>query len=285
VSDPSAATAGLDTGSIADAVLAARAAVRTLEATPSARDASFDLDRAYAVAEAVRAKRAAAGERVVGWKIGFTNCTIWDRYGVHAPIWGPVWDTTLETLPAGTTEATVSLGRFVAPRLEPEIVFGLRAAPRAGMDDAALAACIDWVAHGFEIVDTHCAGWRFAAADTVADFALHGRLVVGPRVPVAAFGTGGAGLREALGSLTLELHDADRLVETGRGSNVLGGPLAALVSWVAALAASPSGWTVEPGHVVTTGTLTDAAPLAPGQTWRTVPDDARLAGLVLRTTD
>src|SRR5213076_1717815 len=31
----------------------------------------------------------------MGYKIGFTNRTIWQRYGVYAPIWGTVWDTTL----------------------------------------------------------------------------------------------------------------------------------------------------------------------------------------------
>jgi 2-oxo-3-hexenedioate decarboxylase len=275
-------TAGLDTGSLASELLAAREAAQPLAARPSERDPSFDLDRAFAVAEAIRTERLARGETVRGWKIGFTNRTIWDRYGVHAPIWGPVWSTTLDVLSPGVVETTLSLAPYAEPRLEPEIVFGLRATPRPGMDAEALASCIDWVAHGFEIVHTHCAGWRFTAADTVADFALHGRLIVGPRVPVAAFGTD---LGSALESLSLDLHDTDRLVETGRGSNVLGGPLAALAAWVAAMAQRTPGWTIEPGHVVTTGTLTDAQPLSPGQIWRTVADDRRLAGLVLRTAD
>ena len=75
----------------------------------------------------------------------------------------------------------MSLAPFVQPRLEPEIMFGFARAPRAGMSEAELAGCIEWVAHGFEIVHTHFDGWRFRHADTVADFALHGRLFVGPR--------------------------------------------------------------------------------------------------------
>ena len=30
------------------------------------------------------------GETPLGYKIGFTNRGIWDRYGVHEPIWAPV---------------------------------------------------------------------------------------------------------------------------------------------------------------------------------------------------
>ena len=74
--------------------------------------------------------------------------------------------------------------RTVQPRLEPEIVRFRARTPRAGMSLIELQGCLDWVAHGFEIVHTHFDGWRFTAPDTVADFALHGRLRVGPRVPV-----------------------------------------------------------------------------------------------------
>ena len=55
---------------------------------------AFDLAEAFAIADAHRRLRIARGERPLGYKIGFTNRGIWDRYGVHAPIWGPVWDST-----------------------------------------------------------------------------------------------------------------------------------------------------------------------------------------------
>ena len=67
----------------------------------SDRDAAFDLEQAYRVTEAVRALREARGERVVGRKIGFTNTTIWAEYGVYAPIWGYVYDTTSHVLADG----------------------------------------------------------------------------------------------------------------------------------------------------------------------------------------
>ncbi|WP_119287928.1 2-keto-4-pentenoate hydratase [Azohydromonas sediminis] len=263
-----------DVAALADAVLAARESARPMP-LPSARQPGLTLHDAYAVAEALRRHRIARGERVVGWKIGFTNRTIWDRYGVHAPIWGPVWDTTLTLLDG--TAATLPLAGLVQPRLEPEIVFGFARSPEPGMDEAALVGCLEWVAHGVEVVHTHCEGWRFTAADTVADGALHGRLLVGPRVPAAAWPR----LAADLAATTMTLACDGRVVDRGVGANVLGGPLAALALWLAAMVRDTPDWRVEPGHVVTTGTLTDAWPLAPGQRWTTQPGDARLPGLDL----
>jgi 2-oxo-3-hexenedioate decarboxylase len=260
---------------LAATFLAARDAATRLP-LPTALLPGFGLADAYAVADAARSLRIARGERPRGYKIGFTNRSIWPKYGVHAPIWGPVWDSTLTLLDG--VSATLSLRGLVQPRLEPEIVFGFVRAPSAGMDDAALIECLGWVAHGFEIVHTHFDDWRFAAPDTVADFALHGRLLVGPRVPVADF----QNLAADLAGLNLQLFQGDTKIDEGAGSAVLDGPLNALRLWIDAMAAQVQPWPIEAGDVVTTGTLTDAWPLAAGQQWQTRLSDARLPGLSLR---
>src|SRR5580700_8695216 len=123
----------------------------------------FGLRDAYNVTAAVRAEREARGERPIGRKIGFTNRTIWAEYGVYAPNWGFMFDTTVHDL---APQHTLALAPFVEPRIEPEIVFRLADAPSPGMDEAALFGCIDWVAQGFEIVQSVFPGWKFAPADT-----------------------------------------------------------------------------------------------------------------------
>jgi 2-oxo-3-hexenedioate decarboxylase len=248
-------------------------------ALPSARPGGLTTAEAYAVADRLRALRIARGERPVGWKIGFTNRGIWERYGVYQPMWAPVWDTTTQLL--DSAETTLSLRGLSQPRLEPEVAFGFRAAPRAGMALAELHDCVEWVAHSFEVVHTHFEGWRFAAADTAADFALHGRLRVGPRVPVR----GWAALGQDLSALEVELACDGRVVDRGRGEIVLDGPLQALKSMVDFMAATTPHWRIEPGEVVSTGTITDAWPLAPGQRWETRLSDPRLSPLVLHTID
>jgi 2-oxo-3-hexenedioate decarboxylase len=262
----------------AAALLAARDAARQVP-TITGADPSFTVDDAYRVADEIRRLRIARGEVPLGYKIGFTNRGIWARYGVFGPIWGPVWSTTVERVDSG--ETSVSLAQFCAPRLEPEIMFGFARAPHPGQGLAALVDCIEWVAHGYEIVDTHFADWHFAAADTVADLALHGRLFVGPRVPIARFDASRAA--DDLASLCVTLSCDGRDVEEGRADIVLDGPLHALGLWVDAMAARPERWPVAAGDIVTTGTITDAAPLHPGESWQTRLSDRRFAGMTLRT--
>jgi 2-keto-4-pentenoate hydratase len=130
----------------------------------------FGLEEAYRITAAVRAEREARGERPIGRKIGFTNRTIWAEYGVYAPIWGYVYDRTVRDLTSDALK--VSLLGLAEPRIEPEIVFGLAAPPAPGMDEQALIRCIDWIAHGFEIVQSIYPNWSFRAADTVAAYGL-----------------------------------------------------------------------------------------------------------------
>ena len=247
----------------------------TLLPLPSDADPGFDLAQAFEVADRMRAARIARGQVPAGYKIGFTNRRIWPLYGVYAPIWATVWQHTLHLLDGDAVR--VDLNGLSQPRLEPEVVFGLKAAPRAGMDNAALAGCIEWVAHGFEIVQTHFAAWRFRRGDCFADDALHGRLYVGPRVPIGHF----ADLAAELRALQVELLRDSEVVDRGEGSIVLDGPVDALRQWVEAMHAQPRHWPICPGDVVTTGTITDAWPMAPGMRFETRLSDERLCPLKL----
>lgn len=266
----------MNSAALAAELLAAYDAARCI-VPPASRAEGLTMPQAFEVGREIHRLRLQRGERQLGWKIGFTNRSIWPRYGVYAPIWGPVWDSTTAQLDG--TQAELSLAGLSQPRLEPEVVFGFASAPRAGLSLEELQGCLAWVAHGFEVVHTHCDGWRFAASDCMADFALHGRLRVGPRVPVAGWPT----LAQDLAALRVELHGDGVLKDQGQGSIVLDGPLHALKTWIDAMAEHTPWWQVQPGDVVTTGTLTDAWPLVPGQRWHTVLSDPRLPGLQLTT--
>ena len=242
---------------------------------PSQREREFDLDLAYRIAAEIRLIREARGERVIGRKIGFTNRTIWPEYGVYAPIWGYVYDTTVHPLPARTA---FDLNSVVEPRIEPEIVFGLSRAPQPDMDERALLPCIEWVAHGFEIVQSVFPGWRFAASDTVAAFGLHGALLIGPRHTIAPTETGEWFDALSTFQITLKRNGAD--VEHGSGANVLDGPLSALRHLVDLLENDSSNPNLSAGDIVSTGTLTRALPIAPGERWST-----KLSGIQLSEID
>jgi len=260
---------------LASEMKAAQDSVRQI-APFTARRPDFDLAAAYKVADLVHCERLAAGARPVGRKIGFTNPDMWATYGVREPIWSFIYDTTVVRL--HDTQAVCHLGRFAEPKIEPEIIFGFRAAPRPGAGLAEILDAVDWVAHGFEIVQSHFPGWKFQAPDTVADGSLHGTLLVGPPQPVREFG---ADLIAALESFTLTLSCSDRRVETGRGSNVLGSPLAAIAHLLTVLDRQPDSAPLQTGEIVTTGTITTARPVQAGETWSTEVRGIALPGLTV----
>jgi 2-oxo-3-hexenedioate decarboxylase len=127
------------------------------------------------VTAAIRQMREARGEIPMGRKIGFTNRTLWAEYSVGKRIWGYVYDQTVHNL--ADLGNTFSLAGLAEPRIEPEIVFKLALTPDPDMDETTLFSCIDWVGHGFEIVQSIFPGCKFSAPDTVAAFGLHGALL------------------------------------------------------------------------------------------------------------
>lgn len=267
----------LDIGAIAAEILAALEN-RTQLAPFSGRAPGFDLDTAYRVTAELRRLRIARGERVVGRKLGFTNRNIWPEYGVYAPIWGDMFDTTVrDVAPEG---ASFDLSAVIEPKIEPEIAFGLARAPEPGMDEAALIGCIGWVAHGLEIVQSLFPGWVFEAPDTVAAFAMHGAYLLGPRQQVAP---GEAAVwQAALADFSIALERDGEPADRGHARDVLNGPLSALRHLVALLADDPGNPPLAPGEIVTTGTVTRALPIAPGEHWQTRVEGLPMPGLSLR---
>jgi 2-oxo-3-hexenedioate decarboxylase len=242
----------------------------------SARRA-LDLDGAYRVAAAVRQMREARGEKVVGRKIGFTNRTIWPQYGVYAPIWGYLYDTTVHDL--ADLRGAFSLAAFAEPLIEPEVVFGLAAAPDVRMDERELLSCIGWVAHGFEIVHSIFPGWKFTAPDTAAAFGMHGALLIGERHSLADD-------REewlrALPNFDIVLRRDGEIVDRGHAGNVLDGPLSALRHVVGLLARDTTNPALRAGEIVTTGTLTQAMPIRAEERWVTTLSGIPLTGIDIR---
>jgi 2-oxo-3-hexenedioate decarboxylase len=69
------------------------------------------------------------------------------------------------------------------------------------------------------------------------------------------------------------------VVDRGVGENALGSPLLALAYLVEVLAKQPASPPLAAGEIVSTGTLTDAHPVAPGETWTTQIRGLPLNGL------
>jgi 2-keto-4-pentenoate hydratase len=247
---------------------------------PAGEANAGDLAAAYQRALAVRQLRIARGEQPRGYKVGFTNRGIWPLYGVDAPIWGTVWDTTLAFCDG---HGELTLANTCQPRIEPEVAFGLRAEPAADCDLASLFEALEWMAPAFEIVQSHRPDWKFQVQDTAADSGLHARLLVGRKLPVREVAHDAVTLERKLAAAAVVLTHAGDAIDQGRGANVLDGPLHALLHFVRELRACPGAPALQAGDVITTGTWTNAWPVAPGQTW-TARFDAPLPPLEVRFT-
>lgn len=231
----------------------------------TAGDAGFDLDAAYQVAAELMRVRRSRGSRPIGRKIGFTNRSIWALYGVDAPMWAHVYDDTVSWASRGKAE--VSLAGTVSPRMEPEILFKLRAPIPVGCNDAAqLLRAAEWYAHSVEIVHSHF-DWKFKLADATADWACHARLIIGEPQQIRAQDI--APLARALPAIKAVLLKGGLRQIEGAGANVLGSPAYALGFLADLLARQPFMQPLAAGEVISTGTITNALPVKPGETWST----------------
>ena len=234
----------------------------------------FSNTEAYTVAQLIHEMRIKEGAVPVGRKIGFTNPEMWSIYGVCEPIWSYLYDTTVVHLTG--SEFRCRIGQFAEPKIEPEIVVHFGASPPASTDAAEVLASIDWIAHGIEIVQSHFPGWKFQAADTIADWGLHAMLIVGEPLGVGQLGTHMAADIE---KCTIALACDGDVREQGRGSNALGSPLKAVGHLISVISKQPQASPLQSGEIVTTGTLTAALSIRPGQTWNTVFKGIALSGI------
>ncbi len=268
-------TEALDLKAIARDVVASLASHRQVP-TFSSRPGGLALADAYRITPLLRAAFEARGETITGRKIGFTNREMWKVYGVEAPIWGYATDHTTHELAHAQVQRVKD---FAEPRIEPEIMLGLKAAPLPGMNEAALLDCIEWVSLGYEIVQSIFPDWKFAAPDTVAANGLHGALLVGTRHAIAPRK---AEWQHELATFEVELYCNGKLSQRGGGALVLDSPLRALRHLVELLAKDPQNPPLRAGETISTGTLTLAMPVSAGESWTTKVTSIPLEEISLR---
>ena len=244
----------MDKTIIADEI--SKAISQTQQIVPfSKRGIFLSLQDAYDVAGLVKESLGLPPE--IGKKIGFTNRNIWDVYNVNEPIWGPITSKSVSF--TETSFQKIDLSQFCEPRIEPEVVICLREKPRHSDED--LNICIDWIAPGFEIVDSIYPNWSFALPDTIASGGLHGCLVIGKKLFI------NFDVERDLADLKVRLFKDASFEEEGTGANVLDGPVSAVRYLHKSLAGIKNQVLLSSGNIITTGTMTDAKPVFPGEKW------------------
>jgi 2-keto-4-pentenoate hydratase len=207
---------------------------------------------AYRIQEEIVRRRLAAGETVVGWKIGLTSKAMQDQLGVDQPDYGPILSGYMVA-----EGSAIPIADLIQPRIEAEIAFVLKDSlrgPGVTPDDVLRATAA--VAPAIEIIDSRIEGWKITLPDTIADLASSARVALGRSIPV-----GDIDLR----LVGVVVERAGAVVGTGAGAAALGDPAAA-VAW-AANTLGPLGVTLESGHVIMPGALHASVPANRGDTF------------------
>ncbi len=265
---------------LASELTATYAERRTLATPPSARD-GLDLPTAYAVeGELVRMRRS-DGHQTVGIKVGYANKAIWRVLKLDTVGWAHMYDDTVRYADASRPNgATLSVAHMISPKIEPEIVFKMKATLDAGITEAAAALeAVEWLALGFEIIDCPYADWKFQPADFVAAYGLHAALIVGEPRPITS--TNISELAEQLPKFKVRLLKDGQLVGEGSGRNSLRSPALCLAELASAMAAQAGAEPLAAGDLVSSGTLTDSTSIQPGATWTASVEGLDLPDLTL----
>jgi len=205
---------------------------------------------------------------------------MWRALKLETLVWAHMYDHTV--IQAGKS-ASLSLGAMVAPKIEPEIVFKLRAPVDTGNSDAAaVLASVEWLALGFEVVDSVFADWKFHPTDFVAAYGLHAAEIIGEPRPVTAGDI--PTLVEQLAQFKVRLSRDGEVVAEGSGRNSLRSPALCLGELAAAIAGRTPQEPLGAGELVSSGSLTEAPLIAPGQTWTATLEGIDLSEVTLTTT-
>lgn len=233
----------------------------------------FDLDAAYAVENTLKRWREEAGYKSAGRKVGYANKAMWRMLKLDTLVWGHMYDDTVHHAEDSSAKLHIEHPRSL--KIEPEIMFGMKAPITSPISNAAAAlAAVDWIALGFEIIDCPYPDWKFQPSDFVASFGLHAGLVVGERVPVQTDRI--PSLVDELARFKLRMMKSGELVEEGSAKNCLRSPALCLAELGSAILRRFPDEPLTTGEVVSSGTLTAGHLTKAGERWT-----AELNGLAL----
>ena len=237
---------------------------------------TLSVQDAYGIAQEIEYLRADRKEYTVGLKVGFTNRNIWKEYNATSPIVGTMYNTTVKEI-----SKTFSIDGLSEPKIEPEIILKLKKAPDADMSNEELIDCVSHVSHGFEIVHSIFKNWQFTSADTIAAFGLHGALLHGPFVEILKIDK--SIWLEELSGFNITLSCNGKAVDKGHASNILDvGPLEALRHILLDNKNLGRQVILNPGDLVTTGTLTGAFGIKGDEVWSTELFGVKLSSIEVK---
>jgi 2-keto-4-pentenoate hydratase len=217
-----------------------------------------DIEDAYRIGEYVTELKEAAGIRVKGHKVGLTSKAMRELTGATEPDYGTIFDRWF--VPEGSVVAKSRMNR---PAVEIELAFVLRTELGGpGVNAADVIRATDFVLPAIEIVDSRY-NKRGTLVDSIADAAACGLIVLGGNPARLE----DIDVRRIGASLSVN----GEIEQSGVARAVLGNPINA-VAWLANKL-SEFGVTMQPGHVILSGSFIRAIPFHEGDTLAAIFDE------------
>ncbi len=220
----------------------------------TSRHPEISIADAYRIQQRMIGHRLAAGETIVGRKIGVTSKVVQQMLDVAQPDFGCL----LSGMISNQVEP-IAFDSLIQPKAEGEIAFLLKRdllGPR--VTNADVLAATEGVMACFEIVDSRIDNWQIRIADTVADNASSGTFVLG--------GTLVDPRHVDLQLCGMVLERNGEQVATGAGAAALGSPVNA-VAWLAN-ALGHFGLPLKAGELILSGSLAAMVPVRRGDRFR-----------------
>lgn len=207
---------------------------------------------AYAVQDSLRALKQARGVRIAGLKMGFTSRAKMAQMGVSDPIHGFLTDDG-----ALTDGGTLHCAGLIHPKVEAEIAFVTRRdLTGPGCHAGAVLAATDCVLPALEVIDSRYENFRFDLKSVIADNTSAARYMVG--------GTPHTVEWLDLRNLGVVMEKNGQIVSIAAASAVLGHPAQSVAMLANML--GRQGRFIPAGTLILTGGITEAVPVAPGDT-------------------
>lgn len=209
------------------------------------------IEDAYNISLRMIERRVAAGETIIGKKIGVTSKVVQRMLNVHQPDFGYLTDKMAYSQ---GQEMPIS-EHLIQPKAEGEIAFILKKDLMGpGVTNADVLAATDCVIPCFEVVDSRIENWQIKIQDTVADNASCGLFILGDKAVDPR--------KVDLATCGMVVEKNGSIISTGAGAAALGSPVNC-VAWLANTLGQ-FGIPLKAGEVILSGSLVPLEPVKAG---------------------
>ncbi|MBR9867421.1 MAG: 2-oxopent-4-enoate hydratase [Oceanospirillales bacterium] len=209
------------------------------------------IEDAYNISLRMIERRVAAGEKIIGKKIGVTSKAVQNMLNVHQPDFGFLTDSMAYSQ---GQEMPIS-EQLIQPKAEGEIAFILKKDLLGpGITNADVLAATDCVIPCFEVVDSRIENWQIKIQDTVADNASCGLFILGDKAVDPR--------KVDLTTCGMVVEKNGAVISTGAGAAALGSPVNC-VTWLANTLGQ-FGIPLKAGEVILSGSLVPLEPVQAG---------------------